>query len=136
MESPKQVAALPVRRNENGTIEVLLVTSRETGRWVIPKGWTSKRLKDRDAAAREALQEAGVSGKIKSKPIGNYRYRKVGATGSRLLDVSVYLLNVNKEKKRWREQGQRQRTWFTIKAAASRVREARLQALIRGIEKI
>ncbi len=136
MDSPKQIAALPVRRTEDGSLEVLLVTSRETGRWVIPKGWTSKRMKDHHAAAREALQEAGVAGKIKSKPIGNYRYRKVEGTTSRLLDVSVYLLAVRKEKKRWREQGQRQRAWFPVDVAARRVREVRLRSLIRSVTKI
>ena len=67
MDEAKQVAALPVRRGEDGSLEVLLVTSRETGRWVIPKGWPSKRLSDREAAAREARQEAGVTGTIKNK---------------------------------------------------------------------
>lgn len=136
MVNPKQVAALPLRRTKDGGIEVLLVTSRETGRWVIPKGWASKRMKDHNAAAREALQEAGVAGKIKSKPIGNYRYRKVEGASSRLLDVSVYVLRVNKEKKSWREQGQRQRAWFPLAVAARRVREVRLKSLIRAVSKI
>lgn len=136
MELPKQVGAIPVRQGDDGRLEVLLVTSRETGRWVIPKGWTSKRLKDRDAAAREALEEAGVSGKITTKPIGNYRYRKVDGKSSRLLDVTVYVLNVKKEKKRWSEQMQRRRVWFPVSIAARRVRELRLQALIRSIKKI
>jgi 8-oxo-dGTP pyrophosphatase MutT (NUDIX family) len=130
-----QVAALPVRRGPDGSVEVLLVTSRDTGRWVIPKGWTSKRLKDRDAAAREAMQEAGVAGKIANKPIGQYRYRKLIAGHARLLDVSVFLLRVRKEKKRWREKDQRQRSWFPARIAARRVREAQLKALIIAIDK-
>lgn len=130
MDSPKQVAALPVRKTADGRLEVLLITSRETGRWVIPKGWPMKRLKDWEAAAREAMEEAGVAGKIGSKPIGVYRYRKVEGETSRLLEVVVYLLKVKKEKKRWREQDQRSRTWFPLEMAARRVREARLAALI------
>lgn len=133
MDELKQVAALPVRRAEDGTLEVLLVTSRDTGRWVIPKGWPSKRLKDRDAAAREARQEAGVTGKIKHKPIGTYRYRKIELTGSKLLNVDVYLLNVERERKSWREKSERQRTWFKPDVAARRVRERALQALIRSL---
>ncbi|MEQ1670846.1 MAG: NUDIX hydrolase [Hyphomicrobium sp.] len=127
---------MPVRKSQDGGVEVLLVTSRETGRWVIPKGWTSKRLTDRKAAAREALQEAGVTGKIASKPLGGYRYRKIEGDSSQLLDVTVYLLRVKSEKKRWPEQSQRQRAWFPVKVAARRVREARLQSMIRAVTKI
>lgn len=130
MDSPKQVAALPVRKTADGRLEVLLITSRETGRWVIPKGWPMKRLKDWEAAAREAHEEAGVSGKISGKPIGSYRYRKAEGETSRLLEVAVYVLKVKKEKKRWPEQDQRSRTWFPLEMAARRVREARLAALI------
>lgn len=133
MDEAKQVAALPVRKGEDGLLEVLLVTSRETGRWVIPKGWPSKRLSDRDAAAREARQEAGVIGSIKSRPIGTYRYRKVQPDGTRLLDVTVYLLKVEREKRSWPEKDQRQRSWFKAEAAARRVREPSLQKLIRTL---
>lgn len=133
MEVAKQVGAIPIRKGVDGQLQVLLVTSRDTGRWIIPKGWTSKRLTDSKAAAREALQEAGVSGKITSKPIGAYRYRKIdGATG-RLVDVSVFLLTVKKEKSRWSEQDQRERAWFDVKSAARRVREVRLADLIRSL---
>lgn len=133
MDEAKQVAALPVRKGEDGLLEVLLVTSRETGRWVIPKGWPSKRLSDRDAAAREARQEAGVTGSMKSRPIGTYRYRKIEPAGTRLLDVTVYLLRVEREKKSWPEKDQRQRSWFKADAAARRVREPSLQKLIREL---
>lgn len=133
MDEAKQVAALPVRKGEDGLLEVLLVTSRETGRWVIPKGWPSKRLSDRDAAAREARQEAGVIGSMKSRPIGTYRYRKVQPEGTRLLDVTVYLLKVEREKRSWPEKDQRQRSWFKADAAARRVREPSLQKLIRAL---
>ncbi|MBR2534711.1 MAG: NUDIX hydrolase [Hyphomicrobium sp.] len=133
MEMAKQVGAIPVRKGSDGQLEVLLVTSRDTGRWIIPKGWTSKRLTDSEAAAREARQEAGVSGKISSKPIGGYRYRKLEADGGRMVDVAVFLLTVKKEKSRWSEQDQRERAWFDVKAAARRVREARLADLIRSL---
>lgn len=134
MNEAKQVAALPVRKDESGRLEVLLVTSRETGRWVIPKGWPSKKLKDCEAAAREAQEEAGVVGTMRKRPIGAYRYRKVEPGGSRLLDVTVYLLKVEREKKRWPEQGERQRTWFPAEVAAGRVREPALRRLIRGLQ--
>ena len=90
----KQVGALPVRRTRKGPLEVLLVSSRDTGRWVIPKGWPSKRMTDAAAAAREARQEAGITGKIASKSYGSYRYRKIDEGGVRVIEVAVYLLRV------------------------------------------
>jgi 8-oxo-dGTP pyrophosphatase MutT (NUDIX family) len=131
----KQVGALPVRRSRKGVLEVLLVSSRDTGRWVIPKGWPSKRMTDAAAAAREARQEAGVSGKIASKSYGTYRYRKIDKSRIRVIEVTVYVLRVKKEKKRWQEQDQRQRAWFDIETAARKVREPRLRSLIAGLSK-
>jgi 8-oxo-dGTP pyrophosphatase MutT (NUDIX family) len=125
-----QVAALCVRRRDDGSCQVLLVTSRDTGRWIIPKGWRAKRLKDSDAAAREADEEAGVSGKLKSKPIGSYRYPKNDDGGSRLLRVSVFLLQVRKERTRWPERLQRRRAWFDVRDAMQKVWEPALQRLI------
>ncbi len=131
----KQVGALPVRQAENGQVEILLVTSRDTGRWVIPKGWPSKRMTDASAASREAEQEAGVAGKISAVPIGSYRYRKVEKDSSRLIEVAVYRLTVKKERKRWPEKVQRNRAWFDLETAARRVREPRLKTLIAALRK-
>lgn len=131
----KQVGALPVRKADNGQVEILLVTSRDTGRWVIPKGWPSKRMTDASAASREAKQEAGVTGKIAAAPIGTYRYRKVEKDSSRLIEVAVYRLAVKKERKRWPEMVQRDRAWFDLETAARRVREPRLKTLIAALSK-
>ncbi|PPC99876.1 MAG: NUDIX hydrolase [Hyphomicrobium sp.] len=131
----KQVGALPMRKAEDGTMEILLVTSRDTGRWVIPKGWPSKRMTDASAASREARQEAGVTGKIATKPVGSYRYRKIEKTSSRLIEVDVYRLAVKKERKRWPEKLQRNRAWFDLETAARRVREPRLKRLIAALRK-
>ncbi|MEQ1716266.1 MAG: NUDIX hydrolase [Hyphomicrobium sp.] len=134
MESARQVGALPVRQADDGGLMVLLVTSRDTGRWVIPKGWPSKRLTDPNAAAREALQEAGVTGKIKKTAIGTYRYRKIDDSINALVEVSVFLLTVRKEKKNWSEKRERERAWFAVEAAARKVREPRLKALILALK--
>ena len=96
MNDRRQVAALPLRLAKNGAIEILLVTSRDTGRWIIPKGWTSKRLMDCKAAAREARQEAGVKGKILREAIGTYRYIKRELGNGALVEVRVFLLKVSK----------------------------------------
>ncbi|ADJ24200.1 NUDIX hydrolase [Hyphomicrobium denitrificans ATCC 51888] len=131
----KQVGALPLRKAPSNMIEVLLVSSRDTGRWVIPKGWPSKRMVDSAAAAREAKQEAGVVGKIAKKPVGNYRYRKIEKENVRLIEVDVYLLWVKKEKKQWKEKAERNRVWFDAETASRKVREPNLRALISALAK-
>lgn len=134
MATHKQVAALPIRRNK-GTIEVLLVTSRDTGRWIIPKGWHMKGLKAYEAAAREAKEEAGVEGKIKPKPIGRFTYIKTERSDGGAVDVTVFLLLVRKMCKRWREAAQRERAWFPIEAAAGNVQEPELSSIISGLNR-
>jgi 8-oxo-dGTP pyrophosphatase MutT (NUDIX family) len=124
------VAALPLRLAKNGAIEILLVTSRDTGRWIIPKGWTSKRLRDRKAAAREAREEAGVKGKIFREAIGTYRYIKRELGDGVLVEVRVFLLKVSKRCKRWPEKRERQRAWFDLKDAAGKVSDPELSILI------
>ncbi len=133
MALQKQVAALPVRR-VNGMIEVLLVTTRDTGRWIIPKGWQMKGLKGYEAAAREAKEEAGVEGKINPKAIGRFSYIKTERSDQGAIDVTVFLLLVRKECKRWREAGQRERAWFPIDAAAVTVQEPELSSIISALK--
>eukprot|EP01037_Dinobryon_pediforme_P043882 gene43882-55248_t len=72
----RQVAALPVIKTATGETRVVLMTSRETRRWVIPKGWPITGLKNHEAAAREAFEEVGLVGAIGKKPIGSYQYFK------------------------------------------------------------
>lgn len=125
-----QYAALPYRPGDDG-VEILLVTSRETQRWVIPKGWPMKGRKPHAAAAREALEEAGVVGKISRIPLGAYHYIKRLANGAPLAcTVDVYPLEVARQRKRWREQGQRIGHWFSIEDAARAVDEPELQDMI------
>ncbi|MFM7084887.1 MAG: NUDIX hydrolase [Hyphomicrobium sp.] len=131
----KQVAALPIRRNKGRKPDVMLVTSRETGRWVIPKGWPSKKIKDNAAAAREARQEAGVTGKISKKPIGYYRYKKRTNNLQKLVYVNVFLLEVKKEKKVWLEKKFRHRRWFDNQSASRKVREPKLKDLLSNLHR-
>jgi len=129
----EQVGALCVRQGDDGSAQVLLITSRGSGRWVIPKGWPMKRLKDHQAAAVEAEEEAGVSGKVKSKPIGKYTYPKAAGAREQSLRVSVYLLSVRRERRRWPERDERRRAWFPVHKAAKEVREPGVRTLIREI---
>ncbi len=128
-ESRRQYAALPYR--ENGDVEILLVSSRETRRWVLPKGWPMKGRKPHAAAAREALEEAGLIGKIAKEPIGVYSYHKRLKNGASLLcDVTVFPMKVERERKRWLEMDQRTRQWFSLPEAAQAVHEPELREVI------
>jgi 8-oxo-dGTP pyrophosphatase MutT (NUDIX family) len=126
----RQVGALPFRRTPSGEIEVLLITSRETGRYIIPKGWPMRRLSDPDAAAREAYEEAGVIGKIQRKPIGDYLYWKRLERSFELLRVDVYALEVRKQQPDWPEKGSRKSGWTSAVDAATLVDEPGLVALL------
>ena len=127
-----QVAALPVRSGPHGP-EVMLITSRESHRWIVPKGWPMKGRKDHEAAAQEALEEAGLEGRIHKRPIGAYTYGKRTARSVEPCRVMVYRLDVDGERSHWRECGQRERRWFSPAEAAVRVSEPRLASMIRGV---
>ncbi len=111
----------------------MLITSRDTGRWIVPKGWPMKGRKDHEAAAREALEEAGLEGRIHKHPVGAYTYGKRGADGVDLCRVMVYRLDVEGERRSFRERGQRERRWFPPAEAALLVAEPPLAAIIRAV---
>lgn len=125
-----QYAALPWRR-ENGQVEVLLITSLKTKRWIVPKGWPVEGLSPWDCAAHEALEEAGVIGTMAQDLLGRYRYKKLRKTGEILpCEVHVYLMEVTERKKNWREKKARQSQWCSVEAAFEHVREAGLKRLL------
>ena len=110
----------------------MLVTSRETKRWVLPKGNLIPGLSPHAAAAHEAEEEAGVQGLACPTPLGAYRYRKTRKSGASLMiDVDVFPILVTHEMDEWEEQGQRERRWFSLSEAAQAVDEPDLGALIR-----
>ena len=128
----RQVAALPWRRSPDG-IEILLVTSRETRRWVTPKGGRIAGRTDAQSAALEALEEAGVEGVITEAPIGTFRYLKVlKRRAPRWCVVAVYPLEVYILQGAWKEQAERERVWMSQEQAAACVGEPDLAELIRA----
>lgn len=127
----QQVAALCWRRSK-GKTEVLLITSRETRRWIIPKGWPMDGLQDYNAARREAFEEAGVEGHVRKDPVGSFGYDKRGKAVNQSVKVTVYALEVVTRHKNWPEKGERQRQWFTPQEAAVRVAEPGLKDLLRN----
>ena len=132
----RQIAALPYRPDSgaiDAPVRILLVTSRESGRWVIPKGNPPVGIAAHAAAALEAEEEAGVTGLVCPTALGSYRYRKKRSNGASLMfDVDVFPLAVNAELSAWKEQSQRERRWFSLAEAAAAVDEPDLKNLIRS----
>jgi 8-oxo-dGTP pyrophosphatase MutT (NUDIX family) len=126
-----QVGALCFRRSGQGH-KVILITSRDTGRWVIPKGWPMRRRTEAEAAAREAYEEAGVRGTIGARSIGMYGYMKWLKPGRSMpCVVRIYPLEVHELVKSFPEIGQRKVKWLSPEKAAERVQEPDLARLIR-----
>jgi ADP-ribose pyrophosphatase YjhB (NUDIX family) len=129
-----QYAALPYRRRADGVIEVMLITSRETKRWVIPKGWPVQGLAPRDSAANEAMEESGVVGRIGKRSIGFYHYMKLfGGAAAVRCKVETFPLEVEEQLTSWPEEDQRRTRWFELQEAADAVQEPELSAMIRNL---
>jgi 8-oxo-dGTP pyrophosphatase MutT (NUDIX family) len=125
----RQVAALPWRQTDRG-LEIMLVSSRGTQRWIIPKGWSMAGRKDSAAAAIEALEEAGLLGVISEDPIGQYTYVKRFVGYERAVRVAVFSMRVSRQRDRWPEQRQRLTQWFSAEEAATLVDDAELRDVI------
>ena len=132
-----QYGALCWRRHR-GRVEVLLITSRDTGRWVLPKGWPIPGKTPGQSAAQEAWEEAGVTVAADMgsdpAPLGRYAYAKTRKTQAALdCIVTVYPLRVAALAKHFPERHQRRRRWFGAAAAAAQVAEPELQALLMAL---
>lgn len=133
-ETRKQYAALPWRHAGAG-LEVLLISSRDTGRWVIPKGWPIKGLTPAETAAREAFEEAGLGGMVSKRPIGQFEYGKRIDNGVvQPCRVEVFGLEQMVQHQEWPEQGLRRLQWFSVAEAAEAVDEPELKDIIRKLE--
>ena len=113
-------------------LEILIVTTRQSRRWIVPKGWPIKRLTPSRSAAREAFEEAGVRGKIGARPIGNFRYKKAadenGAEAN--CEVKVFPLLVKRQSATWPEFGQRVAQWVDPEKAISLIRVPELKLMV------
>lgn len=129
----RQVAAL-VYRFHDGRLEVLVITSRGTGRWIIPKGWPQVGRTLSQAALREAYEEAGIRGAVALQPIGSYTYEKndlpPDANGAFMVDV--FPVHFSHQEKNFPERGERQGEWVTPEEAAERVDEPELKVILRS----
>lgn len=131
-----QVGALPWRRSEEGAIQVMLITSRGTGQWIVPKGGVEPGLGLAASAAEEAWEEAGVRGRIEEEEAGRFTHMKTreGAPALRCR-VAVYRLEVLQVAQSWPERGQRKRRWFGLEEAMTAVRAPELRALFADLRR-
>lgn len=128
----QQYAALcyRARKKQSDQLEVLVMTSRDTGRWVIPKGWPMEGKKAHAVAEREAYEEAGVKGKVAKEPLGSFHYRKTLSNGVKVpVLVQVHALEVEEMLKTFPEKGSRRYEWVSCEEAATRVNEPELKVL-------
>ncbi|MBU3028845.1 NUDIX hydrolase [Paracoccus marinaquae] len=131
---PIQVGALCI---DDDTGQVLLITSRGTGRWIIPKGWPMEGRTLPGAAAQEAWEEAGVKGRVSHEEIGRYTYDKDQDSGFTVpVEVRVFPLQVASASKAFPEADERRRRWFDPADAAEQVEEPGLQQIIRRLVKV
>jgi 8-oxo-dGTP pyrophosphatase MutT (NUDIX family) len=124
----RQSAVIPYRLRD-GDVEILLITSRNRRRWVIPKGVIEPSMTPSDSAANEAFEEAGLRGCVNPTPIGNYEYFKWGDT----CHVEVFLMLVDEVLDQWPEASFRKRRWMSVEEAARWVDEPELKSLLRSV---
>ncbi|HVV64405.1 MAG TPA: NUDIX hydrolase [Rhizomicrobium sp.] len=133
-EHGRQVAAL-CWRPHGPVAEILLITSLNSGRWIIPKGWPEPELTMAESAAREAFEEAGVTGDIQSAALGAYHYLKEKRDGVVPCSVDVFVLKVTRQLNDWPEKGARQMAWLPAEQAAARVAEPGLRQILHAFHK-
>ena len=129
-----QYGALPYRVSSGSRAEFMLVTSRQTRRWVIPKGWPKKGKSPHRLAAREAFEEAGVTGAIGRRSVGSFSYEKRLKNGGLIeCEVRVFPLQVKRQSKQWPEMQERRIKWLSASKAAEKVKEPMLGKIIRRL---
>ncbi|MFY9968824.1 MAG: NUDIX hydrolase [Roseiarcus sp.] len=132
-----QYAALPYRFTPAAALEILLVTTRTSKRWIIPKGWPIKGLKPAKSAAREAFEEAGVRGRVAMKSIGLFNYDKLLAENGIPVncEVRVFPLLVKRQSEAWPEFEQRRIQWVEPARAVALIKEPGLKKLVAAFAK-
>jgi len=134
-EHGNQVAALCWRAGRRG-LEVLLITSLNSKRWILPKGWPEADLTGAGNAAREAFEEAGVTGKIVAQPVGHYHYLKEKRDGGGMpVRVEVFALAVTKQLDDWPEKALRTLAWLPLADAIGKVSEPGVRPILKSFQK-
>lgn len=126
----RQSGALPYSIVDNRVV-FLLVTSRKTGRWIFPKGSISTGMTPWDSAAKEALEEAGVSGQIGTSPIGTYENSDKGMR----TEIDLYPLRVEAQLPEWQEMDQRLRHWALLTEAKRLLADRSLSSITEALHR-
>lgn len=126
----RQVAALPFSIDADGSLDVWLVTSRGTGRWIIPKGNPIRGLAPHEAAAQEAMEEAGLLGRAEKQRIGIFEFDKIHAGRKKTCAIDVYLMKVERQLQSWAEMDQRSVLRCSVETALSLICSPSLGQLI------
>ena len=120
----------------NSQLEILLITSLNSKRWILPKGWPEAELSPADNAAREAFEEAGVTGKVGPQPVGTYHYLKEKKDGTGVpCSVDVYALAVTKQLDDWPEKNVRDLAWMPVEQAVAQISEPGVRQILRNFRK-
>src|ERR687897_760275 len=128
-----QFGALPFKWDRDGSLKVMLVTTRGRKRWMIPKGWPIRGLGPHESAAREAFDEAGLVGYVHAEAVGSFQYMKRLGPGRQVrCTVEVFPLHVDHQRPHWLEKGERETRWLSPKKAASLVSEPDLKKILLG----
>jgi len=137
-EHGRQVAALCWRHSprRSSQLEVLLITSLNSKRWILPKGWPETELSPAENAAREAFEEAGVTGKVEAQPIGSYHYLKAKKDGGGMpCSVDVFALAVTKQLDDWPEKNARELAWMPVEQAMMQVSEPGVLQILKNFRR-
>lgn len=126
-----QSGVLPYRIQDE-KLEILLVTSRNKKKWIIPKGIIESGMKAYESAALEALEEAGIIGEVSQDPLGSYKVKKWDG----LCEVLVYPMKVENETKQWLEDSFRERKWFPVDEAIKVIERGKIKKLIKKLEEL
>lgn len=126
----QQSAVIPYRE-KNGQLEILLITSRKKGNWIIPKGIIEIGMSAEDSAVKEAEEEAGIIGAVHNKVVGEYTYKKWGNT----CEVKVFPFKVKDVLNKWPEDNFRKRKWFSAKEAVKKVKMKKIAEILDEFQK-
>jgi len=114
---------------ENGELKILLITTRKSKRWILPKGIIEPKMSPEESAAAEAYEEAGIRGEIYSAQIGEYHYPKWGGT----CNVKVFAMEITQIYENWPESNIRKRKWVSINETETLIDNPQLKSIIREL---
>ena len=125
-----QYGVLPWRRAADG-LQLLLITTRSTKRWIVPKGWPEKNMAPNECAAHEAYEEAGVLGDVADQPIGTFSHRKQLKSGHLITcRIHVFDMEVTGIAEDWPEKDEREIRWCTAEEAMALASDLGLRRIV------